>query len=207
MKVSAAGDCAVLCDVADIDTAHRLRRAIVDASLACNGNGVVDVVPAWQSVLVTFAEPIGDLAVLTRQLQGLDLPPSDVVEGILHEIAVSYEGPDLDVVARHTGLTADEVVRRHVAPTYTVAFLGFLPGFPYLAGMDPALTVPRRDTPRTCVLAGAVGIADDVTGIYPREAPGGWQLIGRTDVTLFDVDAQPPTRLAPGDRVRFIVTR
>jgi KipI family sensor histidine kinase inhibitor len=97
----------------------------------------------------------------------------------------------------------NDVVQRHAGATYTVAFLGFQPGFPYLAGLDRALVTPRKDTPRTEVPAGALGIAGDVTGIYPRSSPGGWQLIGRTDATLFDVARDPPALLAPGDTVRF----
>ena len=108
-------------------------------------------------------------------------------------------------MAEHTGLSLEEVVRRHAGGTYTVAFLGFQPGFPYLAGLDASLATPRKDSPRTTVSAGAVGIAGDVTGIYPRPSPGGWQLIGHTDVTLFDVTATPAALLAPADRVQFEV--
>jgi KipI family sensor histidine kinase inhibitor len=97
------------------------------------------------------------------------------------------------------------VVRRHTAPEYTVAFLGFSPGFPYLVGLDPALEVPRRDTPRTSIPAGSVGLAGGQTGIYPTASPGGWQLIGRTEVTLFDPDRHPPALLGPGSRLRFTV--
>jgi 5-oxoprolinase (ATP-hydrolysing) subunit B len=97
------------------------------------------------------------------------------------------------------------VVRRHTAPEYTVAFLGFSPGFPYLVGLDPALEVPRRDTPRTSIPAGSVGLAGGQTGVYPTASPGGWQLIGRTEVTLFDPDRDPPALLGPGSRLRFTV--
>ncbi|HET9482549.1 MAG TPA: 5-oxoprolinase subunit PxpB, partial [Xanthomonadales bacterium] len=112
-------------------------------------------------------------------------------------------GPDLDAVAKHTGLSAHDVVARHAAGDYRVAMLGFQPGFPYLIGLDPALATPRHATPRPRVAAGSVGIGGAQTGVYPREAPGGWQLIGRTPLALFDAARKPPALLAPGDRVRF----
>jgi allophanate hydrolase subunit 1 len=111
--------------------------------------------------------------------------------------------PDLEHVARHAGLPPADVVRRHEAPTYTVDFLGFAPGFPYLAGLDATLVVPRRDVPRTRVPAGSVAIAGSQAGIYPRAMPGGWHLLGRTDLELFDARRDPPAAFAPGDRLRF----
>jgi len=123
------------------------------------------------------------------------------------EIPVVYggeSGPDLAFVAAHTGLSADEVIRRHTAPTYTVYFIGFTPGFPYLGGMDVRLTAPRLETPRARVPAGSVGIAGPQTGVYPLESPGGWRIIGRTHLPLFDLSAQPPSLLSPGDEVRFV---
>ncbi len=123
------------------------------------------------------------------------------------EIPVVYggeAGPDLPFVALHTGLSADEVIRRHTAPTYTVFFIGFTPGFPYLGGMDASLTTPRLETPRARVPAGSVGIAGPQTGVYPLESPGGWRIIGRTQLPLFDLAAQPPSLLSPGDEVRFV---
>lgn len=112
-------------------------------------------------------------------------------------------GPDLAAVAAHAGMEASEVVRRHTAGDYRVAMLGFAPGFPYLLGLDPRLAMPRRDDPRQRVPAGSVAIGGSQTGIYPEPLPGGWQLIGRTPLGLFDVCAAPPSRLRPGDRVRF----
>jgi KipI family sensor histidine kinase inhibitor len=112
--------------------------------------------------------------------------------------------PDLADVARRTGLAGDEVIARHLAATYDVGLVGFLPGFAYLHGLDPALALPRRDTPRTHVPAGSVGIADRMTGVYPIASPGGWHLIGRVPLPMFDAHAAPPARLARGDRVRFV---
>jgi len=103
----------------------------------------------------------------------------------------------------HAGITEDEVVRRHASGDYTVAMLGFLPGFPYLLGLDPSIALPRRATPRTSVPAGSVGIGSAQTGIYPCASPGGWHLIGHTPARLFDARLAQPALLAPGDRVRF----
>src|SRR5205085_6074087 len=112
-------------------------------------------------------------------------------------------GPDLDQVARQHGLSADDVVRLHTGATYRVYMLGFAPGFAYLGGLPEALATPRRAEPRTVVPAGSVGIGGSQTGIYPLASPGGWQLIGRTPVRLFDAGHQPPTLLAVGDVVKF----
>jgi UPF0271 protein len=112
-------------------------------------------------------------------------------------------GPDLPAVAVHAGMTEAEVVRRHSAPVYSVVMIGFLPGFPYLSGLDPALAVPRLERPRTLVAAGSVGIGGGQTGVYPLSSPGGWNIVGRTALALFDPSRQPASLLAPGDEVRF----
>lgn len=122
------------------------------------------------------------------------------------EIPVCYDGefgPDLDAVAAHAHLSHAEVIARHTAGDYSVAMLGFAPGFPYLLGLDPALHTPRRANPRTRVPAGSVAIGGAQAGIYPRELPGGWQVIGRTPCVLFDPQRDPPCLLPPGTRVRF----
>ena len=123
------------------------------------------------------------------------------------EVPVCYGGeygPDLEALAAHAGLAADEAIARHVAGDYRVAMLGFAPGFPYLLGLDRSLSMPRLDTPRTRVAAGSVGIGGAQTGIYPRQGPGGWRIIGRTPLTLFDAARTPPNLIAPGQRVRFV---
>jgi len=123
------------------------------------------------------------------------------------EIPVRYggpDGPDLDDVARLTGLTPAEVVARHLAPLYRVAFLGFMPGFPYLTGLDPALTVPRLPHPRVLVPKGSVAIGAGQAGVYACESPGGWRLLGRTTLDLFNAGREEPSRLRIGDAVRFV---
>jgi KipI family sensor histidine kinase inhibitor len=202
VKLRPAGERGLLVEVEDLETVHRLHAALREL----DPPGVVELVPGYRTVLVV-ADPAraGALDDLAARLPELELPPAEAVAGETVEIPVSYDGEDLPEVASLTGLEAEEVVRRHTAPEYTVAFLGFSPGFPYLVGLDPALEVPRRDTPRTSIPAGSVGLAGNQTGIYPTASPGGWQLIGRTEVTLFDPARDPPALLAPGTRLRFTV--
>ena len=202
MNIRPVGDRGLLVEVEDLATVHRLTAALGAAGLP----GVVDIVPGYSTVLVTGDPDRFDLAHLAGTLPSWELPPAESVPSRLVEVDVVYDGEDLDEICRLTGLAADEVIRRHTAPEYVVAFLGFTPGFPYLVGLDAGLHVPRRETPRTTVPAGSVGLAGDQTGIYPVASPGGWQLIGRTGTVLWDVAWEPPALLAPGDRLRFRVT-
>lgn len=177
--------------------------------------GTTDVVAGFTSVALHF-DPLlvrrsdsvlpttAMTATVAALIAGLDAAP--LVPGRTFEIPVCYEGkmsPDLEEVARHAGLAADEVIAIHSAAEYVVRVVGFLPGFPYLGGLDPRLVTPRRDTPRKRVPAGSVGIGGAQTGIYPLESPGGWNIIGRTDARLFVPERTPPALLAVGDRVRF----
>lgn len=208
---SPLGDTALLLSLGDaIDPVLNARlHALADGLKALNLSGVGDIVPGYAALMVKYDPQRLDYPHLCAELQIL----LDNVSGSVNrqprrvEIPVAYGGefgPDLDAVARHTGLTAQEVIRRHAAGVYPVYFLGFLPGFPYLGGMDTSLSTPRLDSPRTRVPAGSVGIAGAQTGIYPSESPGGWQLIGRTQLSLFDPNSDPPALLAPGDEVVFI---
>lgn len=199
MRLRTAGECGVLVELADLHEVHRLAAAVRAADLP----GVVDVVPGYRTVLVTTDEAAA-LTNLRDALPNLPLPDPEQAGGRVVEVPVVYDGIDLAEVCRLTDLTRGDVVARHTAVEYVVAFLGFTPGFPYLVGLDPALHVPRRPTPRTAVPAGAVGLAGAQTGVYPTASPGGWQLIGRTDVVLFDPHREPPALLAPGDRLRFV---
>ena len=168
----------------------------------------VECVPAYASLLLRFDEAASRSMdawrnVITEAL--IDAPAdADITRELTLPVWYGGEaGIDLVDVAAHAQLTPDEVVRRHTAATYRVAMLGFAPGFPYLLGLDSVLAMPRRSSPRTHVPAGSVAIGGLQTGIYPQALPGGWQLIGRTPVRLFDLSASSPSLLQPGDQVRF----
>lgn len=162
-----------------------------------------EVVPAEQSVLVvanrgiSVADVEGVLASLPDHL------PAALGRDI--EVPTVYDGADLDLVAEATGLSVAEVVALHSGTVYDAAFAGFAPGYMYCTGLDTRLRLPRRPSPRTSVPAGSVAIADAYTAVYPTASPGGWHLIGRTDLTLFDLRRPEPSLIRPGDRVRFTV--
>ncbi|RAS68418.1 KipI family sensor histidine kinase inhibitor [Lentzea atacamensis] len=163
-------------------------------------DGVEELVPAARTVLVK-----GALPQVREVLATVDLSHAPETRSREVTIPVTYDGPDLDLVAETADITPDEVVRLHSAATYEVAFCGFAPGFGYLTGLPEVLQQPRLDSPRTKVPAGSVGIAGEFTAAYPRATPGGWRLIGRTEITLFDPKAETPALLQPGDSVRFVV--
>ena len=201
MRILPAGDAAVLVELADLAEAGRLYASLRADPLP----GALDLVPATRTVLVTLDRAVTgaeQVAAALRSRSPADAP--DPGRGELVELPTRYDGPDLAEVAALTGLAEAEVVRRHADSEWTVAFCGFAPGFAYLTGGDPALRVPRRETPRTAVPAGSVGLADGFSGAYPRRMPGGWQLIGRTDAVLWDLDRDPPALLPPRTRVRFV---
>ncbi|HST17935.1 MAG TPA: 5-oxoprolinase subunit PxpB [Gaiellaceae bacterium] len=194
--VRPCGDRALMLELADNAAAVR-----VAARLREERPDLVDVVPGHRSVLVTWAgarAPTG-----LDELAGEAVADTRVPEGREVELAVTYDGPDLDEVAGLTGLSPEEVVARHRAAEYVAGFLGFAPGFAYLFGLDERLVVPRRSEPRTRVPGGTVAIAGPYSGVYPRESPGGWRLVGRTDAVLFDAGRDRPALLVAGDRVRF----
>lgn len=166
---------------------------------------VGEVVPAARTVLVVAAEgaSVADLRALLAGVAPASAADAGR-EAPVVEVPVTYDGEDLADVAALTGLSEREVVAAHTGQTWQVAFGGFAPGFGYLIGQDERLHVPRRDESRTRVPAGAVGLAGEYSGIYPRSSPGGWQLIGRTDAVLWDLDRDPAALLAPGTRVRFV---
>lgn len=183
--------------------------AWTDAVRAADLPGVVDIVPAARTILVTLADT-GLQAAARQQMDRIRLTENAVAESASFEsgnadvvLDVLYDGDDLDEVARLTGLSADEVVTAHTGTLWRVGFSGFAPGFAYLVGGDERLAVPRRSEPRTKVPVGSVGLAGEFSGIYPRESPGGWQLIGRTSAVLWDVDRDDPALLVPGMWVQF----
>ena len=216
-RVGRLGDAALLLELdgtIDPDVNARVH-ALAHALATRRPAWVRDVVPAYASVAVfvddtAFADaddPLAEAERLLRPALARPMHARDAASARCVDIPVRYggtDGPDLQRVAGQAGLSADEVVRRHAGGHYTVAMLGFAPGFPYLLGLDPALATPRLATPRTHVPAGSVAIGGAQTGLYPRPGPGGWNLIGRTDAVLFDAAREPPALLAPGDRVRFV---
>lgn len=201
------GDRALLLEFGDTDEVLAWSAAIREAELL----GVLDIVPASRTVLLKLAgaqyqaptrQRLGKLAVAAVS----DSAAADSQVQIDVEIDVVYDGPDLEEVARLTELTVDAVVAAHTGTPWRVGFGGFAPGFAYLVGGDSRLEVPRRAEPRTKVPVGAVGLAGEFSGVYPRESPGGWQLIGRTaqgQAALWDVDRDPPALLTPGMWVQF----
>jgi len=199
VRVLPCGDAGLLVELDELPEVL----ALADAVRAASPAGVLDVVPAARTVLLTL-EPGTDLAALRRAVLDLPVEPRAAVpDTATVEIAVVYDGPDLAEVGRLTGLGSDGVVAAHTGTPWRVAFGGFAPGFAYLSGGDPRLEVARRAEPRTSVPAGSVGLAGEFSGVYPRASPGGWQLIGRTDAVLWDLDRG--ALLQPGGQVRFVV--
>lgn len=187
----------------ETDDALGVFRALGDLGLDV-GAGVVDLVPAARTVLVTFV----DAAARDRArpvVESVRPVALDAEAGEVVTIPVTYDGEDLDEVARLSGLSVEEVITRHTGGVYDVGFIGFAPGFAYLTGLDPRLHLPRLDSPRTAVPAGSVAIAGPYAAVYPTASPGGWRLLGRTTVAVFDVEREPPALLRPGMRVRFEV--
>lgn len=207
MRILPCGEQAVLLEFSDLESAlaaaERLRAARSLGLLPADH----EIVPAARTVLVSHPGgqgSVGELAVRLREVvanaSGGEHPSSTT----LVTIPVVYDGPDLWEVSHLTGLSPAEIVQRHTQRPWSVAFIGFAPGFAYCTGGDADLRVPRRATPRTSVPVGSVALADEFTGVYPRTSPGGWQLIGRTTEVLWDLDRTPPALLTPGTRVQFV---
>lgn len=205
-----AGDSALVVEFGnEIDPEINARVRSLTAALEAESlAGLIELVPTYRSVLLHFDPLIIKPEALEQHLQGLianlgklELPAPDVTF-----VPVCYGGeygPDLEHVSRHTKLSIEEVIRLHTSTNYLIYMLGFTPGFTYLGGMDERLETPRLKTPRTHIPAGATGIAAKQTGIYPIDSPGGWQLIGRTPLKLYDPYSDPPVLLKAGNYVRF----
>ncbi len=195
MQLRPAGLHAVLAEVADAPTALALAQWARAVPVAAE-----EVVPAASSVLF---DGVADLAALAAVLVGW-IPTASTTVGDLVEVRVTYDGPDLDLVARAWDTDVDGVVATHTGIEFVAAFCGFAPGFSYLSGLPERLAVPRLESPRPSVPAGSVGLAGAWCGIYPTASPGGWQLLGRTGAVLWDQGRPDPALLAPGTRVRFV---
>lgn len=200
MRVLDVGDGAALVEFGTLDAVLAAFRAL-DSS---RPDGVDDLVPAARTILVRFDRRVTNRESVRAWLR--DIRPVDAAEEVRADavdIGVHYDGPDLEEVGDLTGLGVAGVIAAHTGADWTVAFAGFAPGFGYLVGGPESLHVPRRSSPRTSVPSGSVGLAGEFSGIYPRSSPGGWQLIGSTDVSLWDTDRDPPALLRPGVGVRF----
>ncbi|WP_416924969.1 carboxyltransferase domain-containing protein [Ottowia sp.] len=206
MRVLPAADNAVLVELADLSQTLSLLASLQAKPIA----GVTEVVPGARTLLVTFDAWALDRSALVAELGRRPLNPhsaqsGDEVETPVHDIPVFYDGEDLPEVAALLGITPQDVVRRHTGCEWQVAFTGFAPGFAYLSGGDELLRqVPRKPTPRTRLPAGAVAVAGGFSGIYPKASPGGWQVLGQTLLSMWDLQRDPPALLQPGARVRFV---
>lgn len=210
-KINAIGDSALLLELSDeISLAVNNRIRALNVRLKNQPlEGILEWVPGYTSLIVFYDPTLLDFPAVKSQLIALlgETKGDTELQQQQITIPVCYggeDGPDLDYLADFHNLSPSEVVRRHAARTYRVGMMGFTPGFAYLMGLDPNLVTPRRDTPRTQVPAGSVGIAGSQTGVYPLASPGGWQLIGRTETVLYDPESDHPFLLSPGDEVRFL---
>jgi inhibitor of KinA len=212
MRIEPLGDSALLVRVVEEFEAEESLDAVLRATRQlelARIRGVIDLAPAYTTIGVFFdpaqTETLDEFRARIERALENDLD-SGSRTGATIEVPVCYEdefAPDLEEIGRHVGLPPNEIVRRHAEASYRVSCVGFTPGFPYLSGLPPELATPRRASPRKEIPAGAVAIGGTQTGIYPRKSPGGWNIIGRTPLRLFDVERKPPALFHAGDRVRF----
>jgi KipI family sensor histidine kinase inhibitor len=200
MRALPVGDDSLLVEVSSGDEAQALHAELLRRR-AEGALSVREIVPAARTVLL---DGLDNPARLASELTASEMPPAPPRAREVIELPVRYDGPDLADVAVHWGVSEQEVARIHADAEFRVAFCGFAPGFGYLTGLPARCDVPRRATPRTAVPAGSVALAGPYTGVYPRSSPGGWQLIGTTDVVLWDHARVPAALLSPGTRVRFV---
>lgn len=200
MEILPSGSTAILVELDDLDAVLALYAALSESPPA----GVVDIVPAARTVLLIIDPEVTDLGTVATAVRGVKPRPGLRGTGESVEIPVIYDGEDLADVGEILGCSAEEVVERHSGTAWTVAFCGFAPGFGYMTAEEGEWAIPRRSAPRTKVPAGSVALAGEFSGLYPRQSPGGWQLIGHTTVAAFDIDREPAALLRPGVQVRFV---
>jgi KipI family sensor histidine kinase inhibitor len=174
-----------------------------------NIEGIIEITPTYRSLMIhynpmkiSYSKLLTDLKILEKKLKDIDIPLPEIIE-----IPVLYNGengPDIINVAEHNNITTQEVIDIHSSREYLIYMLGFTPGFPYLGGMDERISTPRLGTPRTKINSGSIGIAGSQTGIYPIDSPGGWQIIGKTPLNLYDAFRDPPILLDPGNYIKFV---
>ncbi len=213
-RIVPAGDSAILVELgSEIDPAINDQVYSLAASVRSEHiSAVIELVPTYRSLLVIYDSLVAGYAemysILSKLAEDSVSANADVASiSRIIELPVVYggeDGPDIDAVAEHAGLSVQEVIDIHSGVDYRVYMIGFAPGFPYLGGLDERIATPRLKTPRLSVPAGAVGIAETQTGVYPNASPGGWQLIGRTTAALFDVTGESPSLITPGAKVRFV---
>ncbi len=200
MRLLPSGSTALLVELDDLQEVLGLYAALVEDL----PHGVVDVVPAARTVLVVTDPAVTSLSTVATVVRRTPPRHDPLDSGELVEVPVTYDGEDLEEAARLLGCDGAELVRRHTADEWSVAFCGFAPGFAYLTSRTWHEEVPRRSSPRTSVPPGSVALAGGFSGVYPRESPGGWQLVGRTGLVMFDSSRDPAALLRPGTRVRFV---
>jgi KipI family sensor histidine kinase inhibitor len=174
-----------------------------------NIEGIIEITPTYRSLMIhynpmkiSYSKLLTDLKILEKKLKDIDIPLPEIIE-----IPVLYNGengPDIINVAEYNNITTQEVIDIHSSREYLIYMLGFTPGFPYLGGMDERISTPRLGTPRTKINSGSIGIAGSQTGIYPIDSPGGWQIIGKTPLNLYDAFRDPPILLDPGNYIKFV---
>jgi KipI family sensor histidine kinase inhibitor len=199
MRLLPSGTTALLVELDDLDQVLGLY-ATLEHDLP---KGVVDVVPAARTLLVVTDPRVASLSSVANAVQGATPREGGLDSSDLVEVPVTYDGEDLEEAAHLLDCDAGELVRRHTAEEWTVAFCGFMPGFGYLVSKGWQVQVPRRSSPRKKVPSGSVALAGEFSGVYPRESPGGWQLIGRSSLAMFEPSRDPAALLRPGTRVRF----
>lgn len=212
VKYLPEGDCGLVMEFSDAiepEANARIRSLLnVLEKDGLESLGIMELIPTYRSILFLYDPVKTDFKGLCARLQALDQSGSENQERAFRRVTIPVlyggkEGPDLPFVAEHAGLTMEEVISIHTAPDYLVYMLGFTPGFSYLGGLDERIFTPRLKSPRLKIPAGSVGIADKQTGIYPIDSPGGWQLIGRTPLSLYTPQTDPPVLLRAGDHIQF----
>lgn len=207
-RILPAGDAAIVVEFGSVIDPEINRKVQVLNARVQSLEGIVETVPTFRSLMIVYDPLKLSYGKLKQILKKIPVDSGETVDkGRVIEIPVCYGGiygEDLEDVAKYAGLSTEEVIRLHSEREYPVYMMGFLPGFPYLGGMDPQLETPRLQTPRTAIPAGSVGIGGAQTGVYPLESPGGWRLIGRTPLRLYDPTRRDPVLLRSGDRIRFI---
>lgn len=209
-KIYALGDSAIVLEFGQkiTEEIHQSIRAVCLFLDEYSFEGFIEYVPAFTTVTVFYDPLLSDYQATESLLQEMLDEIGEIVHNedtaVTVEIPVLYGGPDLSFVAAQTGLTEEEVIGLHTSAEYLVHMIGFAPGFPYLGGLNEKIAVPRKETPRSSVPAGSVGIAGQQTGIYSIETPGGWQIIGQTPLLLFDAEREQPSLLRAGNKVRFV---